>query len=249
MSTGIRHFSAEFPESQVLRPTSAVFVYGDVRAQDAAIRVHDVIAEPGDESGAPTLGPGRNLDVVFFEQLMRRLSGHTPLRLLAENTLGTATDTVLWWTPAKRRTMYFSPWEKEGNAVLELHGKECWHPPLLWLAGPHWLHLYALPEDKRPSASTPLLRAPYWNINDQAQVCLGSMVRPKDTPDVQALWEVSFFESHFSHSNGIRAHSKHPMGFIGLWKELIETGKPFPTDLLYPIDKTLGRLVEGGRLA
>jgi PRTRC genetic system protein B len=88
---------------------------------------------------------------------------------------------------------------------------------MVWVVSEKTLFLRALSENKRPTASTKMAVAPYWNISDNGAVCLGSMRNP-NTCAVSSIaeWQNGFYESAFTHSNVGRS-SRHKNGFEGLW--------------------------------
>ena len=55
-------------------------------------------------------------------------------------------------------------------------------------------------------------------------------------------WEMYFFNSYFSHL--MNNHNPIKGNCVNLWKNLIETKEPFPTDQLIEINKTLKALLQ-----
>lgn len=122
-------------------------------------------------------------------------------------------------------------------------GKRFPQPPLLFRVQHRSLDIRALRKNERPTLDTKPYRAPYWNVNDGGNVCLGSTRVPRETNlSTLARWEKSFFESEFTHANSAHKLAEHPGGFIGLWKSLI--GKPsFPTEYLADAKETLQQFI------
>lgn len=84
--------------------------------------------------------------------------------------------------------------------------------------------------------------APYWNVNIQGDVCLGSTRHPR-TLSVAAIegWQDGFFNSRFNHPN-TPLLTKFPKGIVALWKRI--AGKQnYPLDMLVPAKQTLADLL------
>lgn len=122
------------------------------------------------------------------------------LPVLGAHILAQAQDSVAWFVPAQRRKLQFSP-NTSGSGLQVMRGKDIPQPPLVMVATPRGHCVWALAENTRPDADTPLFKAPYWNIFPTHYTCLGSMHRPaRNTPDTTGEWETSFYESNFTHS-------------------------------------------------
>src|SRR5260370_37033322 len=81
-----------------------------------------------------------------------------------------------WWVPAVVRPMFFS----ETSDGKTLNGKSYPHPPLVFVVdGGHGLSVRALMGESRPGPRSALAVAPYWNVNQAAEICLGSMSPPR----------------------------------------------------------------------
>lgn len=151
-------------------------------------------------------------------------------------------DTIVWWTPARERIMFFS--DRGGDTELKkLNGKRYPHPPLLFKTWGTHLSIRALLENKRPAAETKLYTAPYWNCYEHGMVCTGTMKIPSEK-SVAAIetWEGSFFQSEFTHGAGLRNHVRYPGGFLAMWKSL-EGKKKFPSRYLVEAKQTLAEFV------
>lgn len=183
--------------------------------------VHDVEKRP---SGPPRLCAGRAVDARFVRELSESLKIQATPEFLPENVLAKTGDAIVWWTPAKRRRMFFSGEVAKDEALKALSGKMFAHPPLLWVVKDRELDLYALKTSGqfRPRANSPVYVAPYWNTGgDGGDVCQGSMRSPrKHSVDSMAFWEKAYFESEFTHTTGGKRLSRHPGGMSGLWQEM-----------------------------
>lgn len=134
---------------------------------------------------------------------------------------------VVWHSPAQKVGLFF-------RADLTIPEGEMYVPPLLWKAGQHALSLWALKSGKRPNMDTPLYHAPFFNIYDSGQVCLGSVKRniPQKATlsEFMQLWERYFFDSSFSHT--LFTGGAKGIGMVDLWKLQQQSGKPFPSKYL-----------------
>jgi PRTRC genetic system protein B len=116
---------------------------------------------------------------------------------------------------------------------------------LLWYATKQELTLFALAANRRPCEGTPLYHAPFFNVNQNGTVCMGTVdVNIKKSSSLEefiAAWENYFFNSYFSHL----MHNHNPVNgnCVSLWKNLIETGKPFPKAMLKKNSRTLKNIV------
>ncbi|CDS91602.1 PRTRC system protein B [Sphingobacterium sp. PM2-P1-29] len=145
--------------------------------------------------------------------------------------------TVLWYTKAQQRQLYFV------NS-LEIPNGKAHVPPMLWFADKNSLTVFALANNRRPAEKTPLHHAPFFNIYEKGNVCMGTVsVEIKDSASVEEFiqaWEDYFFNSYFSHS---LSTDLTKMNIVTLWKSLVNTDKPFPTEVLKTNNKTLKHLL------
>jgi PRTRC genetic system protein B len=102
----------------------ALLIYRD--QQSSFITRHDVTAR---KDAPPTLGPAQPLTVAFIESLTRSLSGSVQAEVLPANVLAKADRMIVWWTPARRRQMFYE--NSEGKAS-DLNGRIFPQPPLVW---------------------------------------------------------------------------------------------------------------------
>jgi PRTRC genetic system protein B len=194
--------------------------------------------------GPPTLGPARPLTFAFLESLVRSLGGETNAEVLPENVLARTERMLCWWSPVQPRQMFYE--NAEGKAAA-LNGRIFPQPPLVWRVADGELKVRALLENKRPSSSTQLAVAPFWNLSESGQVCTGSMRRPAGASvSTIAEWEKGFYESAFTHANVGRI-TRHAGGFEGLWSGLADKRKPFPMDSLIVLPQTLAQFVRNER--
>lgn len=145
--------------------------------------------------------------------------------------------TVLWYTKAKQRQLYFVDSLGIPNGKAQV-------PPMLWLASKNSLSVFALANDRRPTEKTPLHYAPFFNIYEKGNVCMGTVgIDVKNSASVEEFiqaWEHYFFNSYFSHSLCENVTRKN---IVTLWKDLIGTDKPFPKEVLKKNNKTIKNLL------
>ena len=224
-------------ENQRFELREALLVYHGNKA--TFVTKHEVNAQV---KSAPTLGPAQPLTTAFVEGLVRRLGGGVAAEIFPDNVLAKTDRMIAWWTPVRRRQMFYR--NSEGMAEA-FHGCSFSQPPMVWRASDGALKIRALLQSKRPTATTKLAVAPFWNLSDDGTVCTGSMRRP-DNASAAAIpkWEKGFYESAFTHSNVGRL-TRHRGGFEGLWSELLEDQKSFPLETLIALPQTLAQFVRG----
>lgn len=145
--------------------------------------------------------------------------------------------TVLWYTKTQQRQIYFVDSLGIPNGKAQV-------PPMLWLASKSSLTVFALASDRRPTEKTPLHYVPFFNIYEKGNVCMGTVsIDIKNSASVEEFilaWEDYFFNSYFSHS---LCENLTKTNIVNLWKDLINTDKPFPKEVLKKNNKTLKNLL------
>jgi len=146
--------------------------------------------------------------------------------------------TVLWYTKVQERKMYFVESLGIPNGKVQV-------PSMLWFANKNSLTVFALTSDRRPTEKTPLHYAPFFNIYEDGKVCMGTVtIDIKNSSSVEEFiqaWESYFFNNYFSHLLG--NHSPIKGNCVNVWKDLINTDKPFPKEVLKKNNKTLKNLL------
>jgi len=134
---------------------------------------------------------------------------------------------VVWYTPPMATDLYFV----EGLGIPAGKAKL---PALVWKAGKDHLNIYALKGKQKPNGNTALYHAPFFNIYESGNVCMGtvqvSIDRFTRLEDFIAKWQSYFFSSYFSHTIG--NHQGANTDLVSLWQQLVGTGRPFPTEAL-----------------
>ncbi len=146
--------------------------------------------------------------------------------------------TVLWYTKAQQRQLYFVKGLGIPNGKAQV-------PPMLWFANKNSLSVFALASDRRPTEKTPLHYAPFFNVYENGNVCMGTVtIDIQNSASVEEFiqaWESYFSNSYFSHLLG----NYNPIkgNCVTIWKDLIGTDNPFPKEVLKPNNKTLKNLL------
>lgn len=200
---------------------------------------HD--AKPGRNEG-PQIGEGQALTTDFVRSINRGLQREMQPEVLPECVLVWNSDLVVWWSRRRTRRMFF---RNNSEAPSGLSGAEFLQPPLLWCVSGQEMAVRALLTNRRPTTDTPLMIAPYWNVDgDTGRVCLGSMKVP-ELAGVAALaqWEKAFFESEFTHQTGVARLVQGPKGYFDVWERVRSGPRAFPAKFLVPSNETLSDLI------
>lgn len=244
-------FKDAFTPERELLPQQAVVFYGDGKLISGGT-VHDMRME----GGRAVAGAGRLLTAQGLKALaqcaaegLRRAPEIQPEQVLV------ATDELLvWWRRAGPEDLAFDvDWNRgeAGRARLQGVMKRMPLPALVFVLHRSracqgiWqgVYVYAMGEDKRPTADTPMFRAPLLNLNDDGAVCWGDGELPKGRTSADiAQWESLFFSSkftHYNHSSPVK--SKDCYEWIADFCD--SSAKEFPSDHLLPMRETLGQII------
>lgn len=165
-----------------------------------------------------------------------------PKGLLPKNVLYINPDPVsggiLWYTPPMAHRLHFAK-------QLDMESGTASTPALLWQAGRKRLDIYALTTGSKPTLATKLYHAPFFNVYQNGNVCMGSVAvdiaKSATLEEFIAAWEGYFFDSYFSHL--VQEHNPVKGNIVQLWKGLIKTRQPFPAAVLLPTQKKLKDLL------
>lgn len=217
--------------------SEALLIYRDQQGGSYVTR-HQVV------NGA--MGPAQLLTSEFLLQLSEELNKSMELEILPPNVLARTQDTIVWWTPATRRRMFFTA-DSTKDQAHKLSGKPFPQPPLVWMVRDNDLYVRAMENSERPKADTPLFVSPYWNVSESGLVCTGNMTTP-DTRSAEGItiWVDGFFSSNFSHPNNPKVTS-FPGGYIALALAISEHDQQFPTKYLINAKQTLGQFIKEQR--
>lgn len=162
-----------------------------------------------------------------------------PESILPTNVLyinPTEKGSVIWYTKTKKTKLFFTESLEIPSGIANV-------PTMLWVASKQNLMVFALTSDKRPTEKTILYHAPFFNVYDSGSVCMGTVgVDIKNSASVEEFikaWESYFFNSRFSHLN----HNPTNGNCVSIWKDLIDTDKTFPKEILKKTNKTLKNIL------
>ena len=146
---------------------------------------------------------------------------------------------VLWFTKSMKRQLFFTENLEIPNGRTEV-------PAMLWLANKRSLKIFALPNNRRPTEKTELFYAPFFNVYEDGNVCMGTVdVHIQNSTSLKEFtekWEDYFFNSYFSHL--MNEHNPINGNCVNLWKSLINTEKQFPKEALKQANRTLKNLLK-----
>lgn len=220
-----------------LAATHALLLYnGGNTLNRGMVTVHSIARGPG----RYVLLPGKPASAAALHRLVAHFNPSVACaELLPEHLLRYNANELLWHCPARLAPIFFQTSQEELNAIS---GKPARHPHLVFHVAGRNLYVAALRDEQRPRLDTSLMRAPYYNVGSEGQVCQGSMSAPcGHRPDAIDQWEQAFFQSAFTHAHGGAFQlTAHPRGHAGLW--LAQTKDPhraFPVEYLVPVKLTL----------
>ncbi|WP_186058895.1 PRTRC system protein B [Burkholderia gladioli] len=189
--------------------------------------------------GVPMLLAGQPATRRQLASFVEAASNHTGQQgFVHERVIYSGPATVAWWAPAAPRMVWFRADEPIGDrhAIVD-------HPALLFVAHGGKRYVFALASSVRPTAETPLYRAPYFNVNNSGLVCTGNVdiASTPNTADVERYEDDEFFRSRFTHTNGTDLISGG--GAAELWVDLLN-GAQFPTERLIPLKETVSATIK-----
>jgi PRTRC genetic system protein B len=195
------------------------------------------------DDGVPYLEPGEPLTTAFIRTLAQGLGAQVKPEIFPENILARTPDLLVWWSPPRRRVMFFGGTDQEARRI---NGLLLPHPTLVFKAVGKDLFVRAMATTSRPGPETKLQTAPYWNTDNRGLVCAGTM-RVPESSDIASIrgFEDAYFQSEFTHAAGAVRLTSHPGGFIGLWRSLVGK-KRFPAQYLIDAGETLQEFVARG---
>lgn len=227
------HSQVELGDDTTLTLTRALLLYERQHGTQAFATVHQVRA---DDDDAPTLEPGRLLTYDDLHGIQEALSGSAGLAYLPPQVVASGGNALAWHEPAQERPLIF---QLQDSYLSALSGRSFPQPPLLFVLKHRSLSVYALKSDQRPTPTTELWLAPFYNVYDNGGVCLGSMPLPGSIePGLTRAVSDAFFHSAFTHPSGRRAKLAWSGSYGEFWQHAAEQGA-FPLDALVPANLTL----------
>lgn len=220
--------------------TSAIMLYrteapgrpGPAFASIHAVEHHD---------GRPTVAAGAQLTRAHLRQWTEVLGKAVAPEILPEKVVVSHPDILAWWAPEQVRPAFFAlkPVPKGVKALAERTTVPVPYPAHLFVATRSGFGVYALPENRRPTAETQLLHSPILNVFTSGQLCWGNVARPKALT-IAAIpeFERAVFDSWSTHPNpGQELTVTGKGGLVRLWDDLAgRKAKRFPTGRLKPFN-------------
>lgn len=219
-------------------PKSAlIFYHAEKGYSDSYVEYFDM-----DENGSPinahplTTREAQRLSKTLNVQNKKDRDFLKPNGIISQNILfidSSENGKVIWFTPSQERELFFTESLGIPNGTANV-------PPLLWCANKQNLKIFALSTNERPIENTSLFNAPFFNVSENGNVCMGTVnIKIKNSASLEEFtenWEHYFFHSYFSHLNNQNTIKGN---CINLWKHLIQTKELFPTDKLIENNSTL----------
>jgi PRTRC genetic system protein B len=164
-----------------------------------------------------------------------------PLGLLPENVIYLNPENIgfaIWYSPPRKARLRFVEDLGIPEGIAQI-------PPLVWKADKENLYVFALKSSERPTLSSALYAAPFFNIGLDGLVCMGTVSINTDQvnglEDFIRLWEKNFFDSYFSH---LLLNSSPVNGnIVQLWNQLINSNKRFPLKVLKKTSLTIKSII------
>lgn len=146
---------------------------------------------------------------------------------------------AVWFTPPQEVDLFFVQGLQIPNGKAKI-------PAMIWKATKDSLNVYAVKGKAKPTDKTTLYQAPYFNIYESGNVCMGtvniSIDRFTNLDEFMGKWETYFFNSYFSHTIG--SHNSSTLPLLELWQGQVGTGKPFPQETLVKHHLTFKNLMQ-----
>ena len=227
-------------------PTTAlVFYQNDERNKDTYVEYFDmdkngnpINAHPLTEREAKELLKALTINTQKEKnQDFLKPKGILPTHILHINP--SENGSVLWFTKSMKRQLYFTENLEIPNGMAEV-------PAMLWLANKRNLKIFALSSNLRPTEKTSLFYAPFFNVYEDGNVCMGTVdVNIQNSNSLEEFtkkWEDYFFNSYFSHL--MNEHNPIKGNCVSLWKNLVGTDNSFPKEVLKNANRILKNLLQ-----
>ncbi|WP_343606240.1 PRTRC system protein B [Fluviicola sp.] len=214
----------------VFRPKSALLIYQRKGSNDDFYVEHYDVDGKGNPINAHPLTVNEGLKLA--KALQSGKSGKralVPKGLIGANILYTdqLRDRVVWYTKGEKRMLHFA-------GTLGIPSGMAYVPPMLWSADREQLSVFALASNRRPKAGTRMYYAPFFNVYESGNVCMGnvdtSISESASLEEFTSAWENFFFGSRFTHLNG--GHNPVKGNCVVLWRKLVDSSERFPLNEL-----------------
>ncbi|OZA27497.1 MAG: hypothetical protein B7X93_08970 [Hydrogenophilales bacterium 17-61-9] len=236
-------FTVKTTETEPLTLSRAVLIYEDHKRR-AFATVHQCTVK----GGKPVLLSGRAMTPAMSRSLSGKLNRKNIIGIgefLPENVLMTDGDTLMWYEKPQVRHLAFKPSTIYPHRSLGLRGGPVPIPGTIFVAGPQNWSVFAVKGTERPTPSTPLYAAPFYNVDQNGGICQGNVTIPKSTAaDRIGAWNDAFFRSYFPHAN-YSGVVDYEGDVTALWTDLLDGkfGKDFPEEVMCSYGLTLADLI------
>ncbi len=223
-------------------PTKALLIYQSATKSDGTyVEAYDI-----NSNGKPI--NAHPLSLMETIALAESLNTSTGLQTNYLQSKGLLPDKVLHIQQSAQGFAIWNTPEQEVNLLftesLQIPCGKAYIPPLVWKANKSSLFLYAVKE-RKTSLKTALLRAPFFNLNDNGSVCMGTvdtgMEKINNLEDFMAAWEHCYWNSYFSHL--ITGVSPVKENIVQLWQSQVNSGKKFPLEALTETGQILKNII------
>lgn len=179
------------------------------------------------------------LNFVTFDPNLK-ITEHGFDSIIPPNVLkfSSKSKSIIWYSEEQVRTLMY---KKVSNIKIPTGKYRV--PAMLWKLDGNTLQVYALNSTEKISEKTKLHYAPFFNVNDQGTVCMGSAHFDNDYLDYDLIIkdaEVKFFNSYFTHSQNSFLLKK--TNFIKYCNQVVDKNI-FDNKLLIPNGKTIKNLL------
>ncbi len=230
-----------------ISPTQVITIYNDRQKSVYYLEHRHVKSQGGKLTLQAPVPMGedvfRNIAATFMKTkaAVLRFDGLIPEHILyGYNELGKTV--VIWYRPAAKRTLNFSK-----SVISDFTEATVAVPATLYININDGLYIFALMDDKRPTLSTKLYAAPFFNIYHDGRVCLGSARVGKRTSTFEG--EAERFERalYLAEQNGGQSSTNCKTPLNKLWPAVLKSKKAFPSKAelqQHGTYKTLGALID-----
>lgn len=183
-------------------PKQAMIVYattpvGDDPKSRYYIEISDIVSD----GGKAYVGAGKPLTRATLQTLMEvvnetdKKTFHSVANTIPSNLLlfdqRAGRNVIAWCRPAARQTILMK------NKISITN----WVPPLVFVVRDNKLAVAALTNSRKPTINSRLYHAPFFNVYNNLNVCLGTAKVPMQGGEIQELiteWEKVFWVSEFT---------------------------------------------------